>query len=75
MGENKVLNNEEQEIKDCEEIIFRKIKQFGRMTYKSIETNVKIFSDKMNIHQETSGFLGKKNITEKEILLNTIQTE
>ena len=58
---------------DCQEIVFTKAKQLGKLTYKRIETNVKVFSDKIAISQEISRILKKKQIVEKEILLDTIQ--
>lgn len=61
------------EEKDYQEVVFMKVKQLGKVTTKRTETNVKVFSNKMKIHQDISGFLKKKETVEKEILLNTIK--
>ena len=71
-----VKNNVEQNgnvMNDYQEFVFTKVKQLGKMTYKRIETNVKVFSDKMSIYQENSRLFKKKQIIEKEILLDAIQ--
>ena len=73
----KIINVEQEDNhnlkKDYQEIVFTKAKQLGKLTYKRIETNVKVFSDKMTVYQETSRFLKKKQTIEKVILLDAIK--
>ena len=71
---NNVNYEENAGVKQCREIKFCKKKMFSYMTYKTIYTNVKIFSDKMSVYQEVQGFFGKPHINTRDILISNIRT-
>ncbi|MBQ3543948.1 MAG: hypothetical protein IJA34_02995 [Lachnospiraceae bacterium] len=69
----KLIISEINSSNNYEEIVFCKKKMFSYLVYKTVETNVKMFSRSMKIRQETFRFIGKNQIVEKEIFLAEIQ--